>query len=68
MVAICLIGCDLLSKNCIFDFINNYGAPDEKRGFSHFAPKAFHPKTEIISGILGNECAILMTNFFKQKR
>ena len=45
-----------------------YGARDEKRGFENFAPKAFHPKTEVVSGVLKNECAELMKNFFKSKR
>ena len=45
-----------------------YGARDEKRGFEIFAPKAFHPKTEVVSGVLENECAELMKNFFKSKR
>lgn len=45
-----------------------YGARDEKRGFENFAPKAFHPKTEVVSGVLENECAELMKNFFKSKR
>lgn len=45
-----------------------YGAPDEKRGFKRFAPEAVHPKTEIIGGILEEECANLMKEFFKKKR
>ena len=45
-----------------------YGARDEKRGFENFAPKAFHPKTEVVSGVLENECSELMKNFFKSKR
>lgn len=45
-----------------------YGARDEKRGFENFAPKAFHPKTEVVSGVMENECAALMKNFFKAKR
>ncbi len=45
-----------------------YGARDEKRGFENFAPKAFHPKTEVVSGVLENECAELMKSFFKLKR
>ena len=45
-----------------------YGARDEKRGFENFAPKAFHPKTEVVAGVLENECAELMKNFFKSKR
>jgi tRNA(adenine34) deaminase len=45
-----------------------YGAEDEKRGFRKYAPNAFHPKTELISGVLENECAALMTDFFREKR
>lgn len=45
-----------------------YGAADEKRGFNKFAPKALHPKTEIIGGILEIECAELMQEFFRQRR
>ena len=45
-----------------------YGASDEKRGFKKLAPNALHPKTEIISGVLGIECGELVQEFFKQKR
>ena len=45
-----------------------WGASDEKRGFRKFAPEALHPKTEIIFGILENECAQLMKEFFLKKR
>jgi len=45
-----------------------YGASDEKRGFSKFAPQALHPKTTVLKGILENECASLMVDFFKSKR
>lgn len=45
-----------------------YGASDEKRGFQRFAPKALHPKTVVVSGVLQDECATLMKNFFKGKR
>jgi tRNA(adenine34) deaminase len=45
-----------------------YGTPDEKRGFSKFAPGALHPKTELVSGILQNECSALMSDFFREKR
>lgn len=45
-----------------------YGASDEKRGFQRFAPKALHPKTVVFSGVLEDECATLMKNFFKGKR
>ncbi|MCG6187949.1 nucleoside deaminase [Maribellus maritimus] len=45
-----------------------YGASDEKGGFKKFASKAVHPKTEIVTGVLGTECAELMQEFFRQKR
>ncbi|SHE51497.1 nucleoside deaminase [Dysgonomonas macrotermitis] len=45
-----------------------YGAPDIKRGYRDIAPKALHPKTQIIGGVLEQECAQLMQDFFKNKR
>ena len=45
-----------------------YGAEDEKRGFRKFAPQALHPKTQLVSGVMEEECASLMKEFFAQKR
>lgn len=45
-----------------------YGAPDPKRGFTNFTPSLMHPKTEVVSGILGDECGSLVSAFFKNKR
>lgn len=45
-----------------------YGASDEKRGFSKYSPSLLHPKTEVFSGILKEECGNLVTEFFKKKR
>ena len=45
-----------------------YGASDPKRGFSVFAPNALHPRTEVTEGILAEECANLMQDFFQRKR
>ena len=45
-----------------------YGASDEKRGFRRFAPEALHPRTEVVSGVLEEECAQLMKDFFKKRR
>ena len=45
-----------------------YGASDPKRGFSKFSPSLMHPKTEIISGVLSEECSTIVTDFFKNKR
>ena len=45
-----------------------YGAADEKRGFQRFAPQALHPKTQLVSGVMEEECAALMKEFFQRKR
>lgn len=45
-----------------------FGATDEKRGFTVFAPHALHPKCTISSGILEPECRELMQSFFAKKR
>ena len=45
-----------------------YGAKDEKRGFSSLLENILHPKTEIESGLLQEECSKLLSDFFKNKR
>ena len=45
-----------------------YGASDQKRGYTKFASKALHPKTEIVGGVLETECSELLSDFFKSKR
>lgn len=45
-----------------------YGASDEKRGYTKYAPEALHPKTTVTSGVLEDECRALMVNFFERKR
>lgn len=45
-----------------------YGASDEKRGFTAYAPKALHPKCTVSSGVLEAECRELMQSFFAKKR
>lgn len=46
-----------------------YGAADTKRGFNLLADnKVLHPKTEVVSGILQEECAELIRKFFQKKR
>lgn len=45
-----------------------YGASDDKRGYSMFAPKALHPKCTVTTGFLEDECRELMTQFFKSRR
>ena len=45
-----------------------FGAADEKRGYQRFAPNALHPKTVVVQGLMADECAGLMKDFFKKKR
>ena len=45
-----------------------YGAPDPKRGYTTYAPRAFHPKATVTSGVLEDECRALIQEFFKSKR
>jgi tRNA(adenine34) deaminase len=47
-----------------------YGASDEKNGYQHVTREnwPFHPKTELVRGVLKDECAELMKSFFRQKR
>ncbi len=45
-----------------------FGARDVKRGFSKVSSKLLHPKTELVAGILADECAALIKDFFARKR
>lgn len=45
-----------------------YGASDDKRGYHTMCANPFHPKTEVEGGILADECASLITSFFRGKR
>lgn len=45
-----------------------FGAADERRGAGRFGKELYHPKTEIIGGIMANECGQLVKDFFKSKR
>jgi tRNA(adenine34) deaminase len=45
-----------------------FGAADQKRGFLRYATNALHPKTIVVSGILSDECATRMKEFFAAKR
>ena len=45
-----------------------YGASEEKYGFTVKAPTSLHPKTEVVAGVMQEECAQLMKEFFKAKR
>ncbi len=45
-----------------------FGATDPKRGFSLISTTILHPKTEIVSGLLANECSKIIIDFFAKKR
>jgi len=45
-----------------------YGAIDDKAGFSRIGRELLHPKTKVAFGIKHEECAEMMTEFFKKKR
>lgn len=55
-----------------------WGADDPKRGFTLFSAEAeneggprrglLHPKTETASGILAEDCSLLLTEFFRRRR
>ena len=45
-----------------------YGADDPKRGFSRFTPSLLHPKTEVVKGVLADECSAVVKDFFSSKR
>jgi tRNA(adenine34) deaminase len=44
-----------------------YGASDEQRGCTAMGTP-FHPKTEIVSGVLAEEAAALIKQFFAERR
>lgn len=45
-----------------------FGAGDSKRGFRAFAASIIHKRTEVIDGILAEECGQLMKDFFAKLR
>lgn len=45
-----------------------YGAKDSKRGYTLLTGPVLHPKTEVVGGVLAEECEQLMKEFFKNKR
>lgn len=43
------------------------GTRDEQRGFINKG-LSLHPKTEVVTGVLENECSAIVKDFFKNKR
>ena len=45
-----------------------WAAPDPRRGYTGFSPSLLHPRTEVSSGLLADECSALVKDYFKSKR
>ena len=45
-----------------------YGAADSKRGYTTVQGRVLHPKTEVVSGVLQQDCENLMKEFFSKLR
>lgn len=45
-----------------------YGAADPKRGYTTYSERIIHPRTEVVSGVLKEECEALMQHFFSSLR
>jgi tRNA(adenine34) deaminase len=45
-----------------------FGADDEKKGYRTISGSLLHPKTNVESGVLEEECRELLLNFFKTRR
>ena len=44
-----------------------FGAADEKRGYRVMGTQ-LHPKTEVVTGVMEEQCSILVKEFFRQRR
>lgn len=45
-----------------------YGASDEKNGYRRFAADIMHPRTVVDNGVMEEDCAKIVTGFFKERR
>lgn len=45
-----------------------YGTEDPKRGYSTYSERIMHPRTEVVKGVLKEECETLMQQFFSALR
>ncbi len=45
-----------------------FGAKDVKNGFQKYSISILHPRTELTSGILEEDCQKILSEFFKAKR
>lgn len=61
----CVMCCGALNWSQISKVV--IGARDEQRGFIN-KNLSLHPKSELVTGVMENECSDLVRNFFKSKR
>lgn len=61
----CVMCCGALNWSQISKVV--IGARDEQRGYIN-KNLSLHPKTELVTGVMENECSDLVKNFFKSKR
>ena len=45
-----------------------YGARDDKRGYHTYCDNPFSKGTEVVGGVLEDECSQIIVSFFKKKR
>lgn len=45
-----------------------YGASDEERGYTKIRKKILHPATQVLAGVLEQECGKILKDFFRKKR
>ncbi len=64
----CLMCCGAMYWSKIGRIV--YGAADVKNGYRRFTGEVFpfHPKAELRSGVLAEDCAALMKSFFAARR
>ena len=45
-----------------------YGASETKKGFSLLEERVLHPKTQVVKGVLSDDCEKILKDFFAKKR
>ena len=45
-----------------------YGARDDKRGYHTYCDNPFSKGTEVVGGVLEDECSQIIVSFFKKTR
>jgi tRNA(adenine34) deaminase len=45
-----------------------FGAYDERRGYQRLNENVLHPTTQVVGGVLEEECGALVKEFFRKKR